>query len=106
MRALRLLKFFHYSKGLAAIGTVLVTSFASFAAIAVLVVLFWVVFAIIGMNVFGGLPLDWPYPNFDTFLGSLLISFQVGMAGLVGNYCTNGYNLRPSLHEHEDNAKL
>jgi hypothetical protein len=34
------------------------------------------VFTIIGMNVFGGLELDGAVPNFDTLLGSLMISFQ------------------------------
>lgn len=42
-----------------------------------------VVFAIMGLSVFGGLPLDLSYlvfpayPNFNTFLSSLLITFQV-----------------------------
>ena len=43
-----------------------------------------IVFAIMGMSVFGGLDLDlnylvFPsYPNFNTFLSSVLITFQVG----------------------------
>ena len=47
-----------------------------------------------GMSVFGGLPLDLSYlvfqayPNFNTFLSSLLITFQVGWGGMVTGVCT------------------
>jgi hypothetical protein len=42
-------------------------------------VLFWLVFTIFGMNVFGGLQLPPAnaYPNFDTFMNALLSTFNV-----------------------------
>lgn len=77
-RVLRLLKMFRYLGPLRKIAAMLLTAFASFAAIAVLIGLFWVVFAIVGMHVFGGIPLDRDgYPNFDTFLNSLVTTFNV-----------------------------
>jgi hypothetical protein len=55
------------------------SSFASFSAIAALIVVFWLVFAIIGLHVFGGLPMpDYPYPNYDTLLNSLVSTLAVG----------------------------
>lgn len=61
---------------------VLLTAFTSFAAIAVLLCLFWVVFSVVGMHVFGPLKLDhWsPWPNFNTFLFSLVSMFNVSAA--------------------------
>ena len=77
-RALRLLKAFRYLGPLRKIASMLLTAFNSFAAIAVLIGLFWIVFAIVGMHVFGGLALDRDaYPNFDTFLNSLVATFNV-----------------------------
>lgn len=77
MRVARLLKLFKHSQGLQDIGVVLLASAPSFSAISILVLLFWVVFGIVGMNVFGGIGMDQAYPNFDTFISSILISFQV-----------------------------
>lgn len=63
------------------IGEVLVSSFSSFAAIAMLIMLFWIVFAIMGLHVFGGMPLKYyTYPNFDTFVNSLVATFVVRLA--------------------------
>lgn len=86
MRVARLLKLFKHSQGLQAIGVVLLASAPSFSAISILVLLFWVVFGIVGMNVFGGIGMDQAYPNFDTFISSILISFQVrfGLPFIVG----------------------
>jgi hypothetical protein len=41
--------------------------------------LFWLVFSTLGMHVFGGLALDEAnaYPNYDSFLNSLVSSFNV-----------------------------
>jgi hypothetical protein len=51
------------------IGEVLLTAANSFMAIAMLLVLFWTVFSIVGMHVFGTLVLQkYPWPNFTTFL--------------------------------------
>lgn len=61
---------------------VLVSSMASFASIVVILVLFWLVFSIVGLHVFGGLVTDEPWPNFNTLINSLIISFHVSR--LVG----------------------
>ncbi len=46
----------------------------------VLLCLFWLVFTIMGMHVFGGLELQiYSYPNFDTFLNSLVSTFNVSV---------------------------
>ena len=42
------------SKPMMEISTIIAKALISYAAIAVLVVLFWIVFGIVGMNVFGG----------------------------------------------------
>ena len=56
---------------------VLEASMASFVAIGVLALLFMIVFAIVGLHVFGGaLPSD-TFPNFNTFFNSFLTMFQV-----------------------------
>ncbi|KXZ54859.1 hypothetical protein GPECTOR_4g931 [Gonium pectorale] len=78
-RVLRLLKAFRYLGPLRRIAPLLLSTASSFAAIAVLIALFWVVFSIVGMHVFGGLELmRGAYPNFDTFLNSLVTTFNVG----------------------------
>ena len=46
-----------------------------------LLVIFWLVFTIMGMHIFGGLPqptMIWP--NFDTFFNSLISTFNVSNA--------------------------
>ena len=84
LRVLRVFKCFKFFRPLKSLLDTLIRSFPSYAAILILTVLFWVVFAIMGMSVFGGLPLDLSYlifpsyPNFNTFLSSMLITFQVG----------------------------
>lgn len=81
LRVLRLFKMFKYISSLRRIGEVLMTSFTSFASIMVLLCIFWLLFAIIGLHVFGGLPLEDAnyigYPNFDTFLNSLVSTFNI-----------------------------
>jgi Ion transport protein len=56
---------------------VLISSMGSFASIVVLLVLFWLVFAIMGLHVFGGLILDEPWPNCDSIVNSLILNFNV-----------------------------
>lgn len=47
----------------------------------ILLVLFWLLFAIIGMHVFGGIDLlTTIYPNYDTFLGSMVSTFNVSQS--------------------------
>lgn len=76
-RVLRVMKMFKYLESLKVIAAVLISSMASFASIVVLMVLFWLVFAIVGLHVFGGLALDKPWPNFDTLIASLILTFNV-----------------------------
>jgi hypothetical protein len=50
----------------------------SFAAIVVLLGLFWLVFSIVGLHVFGALPLAPPgWPNCDTLINSAVLNFHV-----------------------------
>lgn len=82
-RVLRLIKMFRYIKSLRRIGTVLISSMTSFAAIVVLIVLFWVVFAVVGQHVFGGLILTYyPFPNYNTFFNALVATFNVSCMGM------------------------
>ncbi|KXZ47565.1 hypothetical protein GPECTOR_34g724 [Gonium pectorale] len=78
LRVLRLFKLFRYMQSLRRIGEVLLSAFTSFAAIATLLMLFWIVFSIIGMHVFGAKDLDvYPWPDFSTFLYSLIATWNV-----------------------------
>lgn len=56
---------------------VLISSMASFASIVVLLVLFWMVFSIVGLHVFGGAKLDIPWPNMDSLINSMILQFHV-----------------------------
>jgi hypothetical protein len=56
---------------------VLMSCMGSFASIVVLLVLFWLVFSIMGLHVFGGLKLDEPWPNHDDMINSLILNFNV-----------------------------
>jgi hypothetical protein len=56
---------------------VLMSCMGSFASIVVLLVLFWLVFSIMGLHVFGGLTLDEPWPNHDDMINSLILNFNV-----------------------------
>ncbi|KAA6417011.1 MAG: voltage-gated Ca2+ alpha subunit, partial [Trebouxia sp. A1-2] len=76
-RVLRLFKVFKYIKSLRKITEVLLASAASFLAIASLILLFMIVFAIIGLHVYGGTQQSDEYPNFSTFLLSVTTMFQV-----------------------------
>lgn len=49
----------------------------SFVAVGVLALLFMVVFAIVGLHIFGGAIPPHQFPNFNTFFNSLLTMFQV-----------------------------
>ncbi|KAG2448926.1 hypothetical protein HYH02_006274 [Chlamydomonas schloesseri] len=78
LRVLRLFKLFRYMQSLRRIGEVLLSAASSFMAIATLLILFWMVFAIVGMHVFGDKDLDtFPWPNFSTFLFSLVATWNV-----------------------------
>lgn len=55
----------------------LLASAASFLAISSLILLFLIVFAIIGLHVYGGTQQSNEYPNFSTFLLSVTTMFQV-----------------------------
>ena len=91
LRAFRVFKMFRYVSSLRVIGEVLLSSLSSFTSIAALLCLFTVVFAILGLHVFGGTNTDpanaFAYgvddpslggrASFDTFYHSLLAVFQV-----------------------------
>lgn len=76
-RVLRVLRAFKYLRALSMITEVLGESVGAFIAIGMLISLFLVVFAIIGLHVYGTAQLDIGFPNFHTFFGSLVIVFQV-----------------------------
>ena len=76
-RVLRVVKVFRYMESLQQIARVLIGSLDSFAAIVALLALFWLVFAIVGLHVFGGLPLAPPaWPNCDTLVNCLVLNFH------------------------------
>eukprot|EP00892_Ulva_mutabilis_P003109 jgi/Ulvmu1/1279/UM011_0003.1 len=77
LRVLRVLKVFKYIESLVKIGEVLEASMASFVAIGVLALLFMIVFAIVGLHVFGGALSTDIFPNFNTFFNSFLTMFQI-----------------------------
>lgn len=77
-RVLRIVKMFRYMDSLQQIAKVLITSINSFAAIVVLLGLFWLVFSIVGLHVFGGLDLAPPgWPNCDSLINSAILNFHV-----------------------------
>ncbi len=50
----------------------------SFGSIVALVGLFWLVFSIVGVHVFGGIDLaDQPWPNCDSLVNCLILNFHV-----------------------------
>ncbi|GAX77245.1 hypothetical protein CEUSTIGMA_g4691.t1 [Chlamydomonas eustigma] len=77
LRALRVLKMFRYLKSLRKIGEVLIASFGNFASIMVVLIIFWLLFTIMGMHIFGGIYLSIIWPNFDTFFNSLVSTFNI-----------------------------
>ena len=48
-----------------------------------LLVIFWLVFTIMGMHIFGGLELQSIWPNYDTFFNSLISTFNVSRRTLL-----------------------
>lgn len=77
LRVLRVVRAFKYLRALSMISEVLGNSVTSFSAIGMLLALFLLVFAIIGLQIYGQADLDIGFPNFHTFFGSLVIVFQV-----------------------------
>jgi Ion transport protein len=77
LRVLRVVRTFKYLRALSLITEVLVESIAAFSAIGMLIALFMVVFAIMGLQVYGTAELDIEFPHFHTFFASLVMVFQV-----------------------------
>lgn len=63
---------------------VLNDSVSTFAAILVLLALFWFVVSVLGLHILGGLPLDTPWPNCNSLLNCLILNFHVSPGGLKG----------------------
>jgi hypothetical protein len=76
LRVLRVVRAFRYLRGLSLIIEVLGNSVTSFSAIGALIAIFLVVFAIIGLQMYGTYELDINCPNFNTFFNSLVVVFQ------------------------------
>ena len=76
-RVLRVFKMFRYLESLRKIGEVLFNSMSSFLSIGILTLLFNVVFSIMGLHVYGEYQPDIGYPNFNTFINSCVLIFQV-----------------------------
>uniref|UniRef100_A0A061RPV3 Voltage-dependent calcium channel L type alpha-1D n=1 Tax=Tetraselmis sp. GSL018 TaxID=582737 RepID=A0A061RPV3_9CHLO len=76
-RVFRIFKMFRYLESLRKIGEVLFKSMSSFVSIGLLTLLFNIVFAIMGLHVFGQYEPDIVYPNFRTFVDSCVLVFQV-----------------------------
>ena len=68
-----------YLESLKVITGVLVSSLGSFAAIVMLLALFWMVFSIVGLHVFGGLELDVfdETANFNSLINAMVLNFNV-----------------------------
>ena len=90
LRVLRVVRAFKYLRALSMISEVLGNSVTSFSAIGMLLALFLLVFAIIGLQIYGQADLDIGFPNFHTFFGSLVIVFQV-CPGILPVIMTVGY---------------
>lgn len=78
-RVLRLFKMFRYLASLRKIGEVLLSSFSSFMAIVLLMFIFMLVFAIVGLHVYGGIIPEDEFPNFNSFLNSIIVMFNVSV---------------------------
>lgn len=82
LRVLRILRLMRYLESLRKVMGVLMAAMSSFAAIGLLTLLFWVLFSIIGLHVFGTLKLDDdPYhdgfPNYHSFINSMVATFDI-----------------------------
>lgn len=73
-----------YLKALTTLSEVINNSVGAFSAIAMLLVIFMMVFAIIGLQVFGQAELDIDFPNFHSFFNSLVLVFQVRQSYFLG----------------------
>jgi hypothetical protein len=80
-----LLLLIRYLESLKVITGVLVSSLGSFAAIVMLLALFWMVFSIVGLHVFGGLELDVfdETANFNSLINAMVLNFNVSGGGIV-----------------------
>ncbi|PSC71712.1 voltage-gated ion channel superfamily isoform A [Micractinium conductrix] len=78
-RVLRILKIFRYLESLRVMSEVVMGSMGQFMAVALLMVLFIFVFALIGLQVFGlqSASFDPPLPSFMGFWNSFILVFQV-----------------------------
>lgn len=74
VRTLRVLKLFRYLESLAQIFAVMVKAMEAAFAIFMLVILFWVVYSIVGLHTLGGLGI--PFPNCDTFVNAMVMNFN------------------------------
>lgn len=77
---------FRYLASLRKIGEVLLSSFSSFMAIVLLMFIFMVVFAIVGLHVYGGLIPNDEFPNFNSFLNSIIVMFNVSTSNSSSPY--------------------
>lgn len=79
-RVLRVARLFRYLSSMALIMTVISRSMSKFIYLALLLFLFILIFALIGMQLFGGnfdFPEGKPRENFDTFHWSFVTVFQI-----------------------------
>lgn len=94
LKSFRVLRASKYLRALSIITEVLGDSVPAFTAIFTLISLFLIVFAIIGLHVYGTAQLDIGFPNFHTFFGSLVLVFQVCiLPANVCAYCCTEYCL-------------
>ena len=59
------------------LAEVLQESMLAFVAVTFLMLIFLIVWTILGLHMFGSLTLDSVYPNFNTFMNSFMAVFQV-----------------------------
>lgn len=80
VRVLRVARLFRYLRSLSMILKVIGASIAKFVYLAILLILFTVIFALIGMQIFGGnfeFPEGTPRANFDSFHWAFVTVFQI-----------------------------
>lgn len=77
LRVLRILRLLRYIDSLRKVLAVLMEALASFAAVGLMIMLFWVLFSIIGLHVYGGLHLNGYFPNYDTFINAMMATFNI-----------------------------
>lgn len=77
LRVMRMLKLFKHMTALRQIAQVLVTCVMNYVGVGLILLLLWVVFAILGLHIYGDVVPDMKGVNFSNMVNSLAFIFQV-----------------------------